>query len=85
MLSDNHTDYDLDISGVGAFFRHARAGGHPGALSRTEEQILDSRLRGNDGGLIRKLPDRSDICNLNPAHMIPQFSRNLYSVRLTLI
>jgi hypothetical protein len=33
----------------GLYFRHARAGGHPGISSRSREFIaLDSRFRGND-------------------------------------
>jgi hypothetical protein len=36
--------------GRGVFFSHASVGRHPEVLSRSDKQILDSRLRGNDKG-----------------------------------
>jgi len=40
--------------GLGSFRRHARVDGHPVSPMPIS---LDSRLRGNDGGLQEKLPD----------------------------
>jgi hypothetical protein len=47
------------IEQPGSFSRHARESGHPGHTLQLKKRLLDSRLRGNDKGAIKKLPDPS--------------------------
>ena len=66
------TVYSKIIEQSGSFSCHARGGGQPETASKTDKQILDSRLRGNDKDWMKKLPDSSININFRLLTILKQ-------------